>query len=301
LAWLEITIRIAASELARAEALLALAGSDAISISDAADSPLFEPEPGTTPLWPTLTLQALFDERCDRAVLSSLLGSLGDSSIGFALVDDAAVRRALTETVEPLEIGPRLRLVAAGDPAAGAPHTLALHMGLAFGTGRHPTTRLCLEWIEREIEPGQTVLDFGCGSGVLALAALRIGASRATAVDTEPQALEATRRNASLNLLELSLRVDAPDALGTGTFDVILANILAEPLVALAPAFAERQSPGGRIVLSGILSAQSERLAATYAPWYESLEQRERAGWVLLTGRRRSGYDPWSYACHDLS
>jgi ribosomal protein L11 methyltransferase len=292
LAWLKITIRIAASELARAEALLALAGALAVSVSDAADAPLFEPEPGTTPLWPTLTLRALFDERRDRAPLLALLGSLGESNTGLAIIDDAVVERALTEIVEPIQIGPRLRLVAADDPAAGAEHTLALHVGLAFGTGRHPTTRLCLEWIEREIGPGQTVLDFGCGSGVLALAALRLGASRATAVDTEPQALEATRRNARLNALEPSLLIGPPEALRAGRFDVILANILAEPLVALAPAFAARQDPGSRIVLSGILTAQAERLAATYAHWYESLEQRERAGWALLTGRRRSGYDP---------
>jgi ribosomal protein L11 methyltransferase len=209
----------------------------------------------------------------------------------LAIVDDAVVERALRQLVEPIAIGPRLRLVAAGDPAAGSERSLALNLGLAFGTGRHPTTRLCLEWIEREMTPGRTVLDFGCGSGVLALAALKTGASRATAVDIEPQALEAARSNAALNKLESRIRVATPDALGSSSYDVILANILAEPLVALAPEFAARQQAGARIVLSGILAAQTDRVAAAYAAAYEAFDRRESGGWALLTARRRSGYD----------
>jgi ribosomal protein L11 methyltransferase len=165
-------------------------------------------------------------------------------------------------------------------------------MGLAFGTGRHPTTRLCLEWIEREMPAGLRVLDFGCGSGVLALATLRTGARRATAVDTEPQALTATEKNAALNGFDAAIRVGPPDSLATEDFDLIFANILAEPLVALAPVLAAHQEPGGRVVLSGILTEQIERVAASYRPWYEALEQRTLDGWALLTGRRRSGYDP---------
>jgi ribosomal protein L11 methyltransferase len=291
LAWLAYTVRIAASELARAEALLRLAGAEAISISDAADTPLFEPEPGTTPLWPTLTLQALFDESLDRSAITGLLASLGADGPLLAIVDDAVVEGALRQVVEPLEIGPRLRLVAAGDPAAPDERSLVLSQGLAFGTGRHATTRLCLEWIAREMTAGWTVLDFGCGSGVLALAALKTGASRATAVDIEPQALDATRSNAALNGLDSRIRIGPPDALGPARFDVILANILAEPLIALAPGFAARQQPGARLVLSGILTAQVDRVAAAYANWYESFDRQEADGWALLTARRRSGYD----------
>ena len=291
MAWLEVTIRIAASELTQAEALLRLAGAEAIAISDAADAPLFEPEPGTTPLWPTLTLRALFDERLDGQAIAELLAPMAAAGPDLAIVDDSVVERALRQVVEPIEIGPRLRLVAAGDPAAGDARALALNPGLAFGTGRHPTTRLCLEWIERQMAPGQAVLDFGCGSGVLALAALKTGASRATAVDTEPQALEATRANAALNGFESRIRIGPPETLGAASFDVILANILAEPVIALAPAFAERQLPGARIALSGILTAQTDRVAAAYAAWYDGFDRFESDGWALLTARRRSGYD----------
>lgn len=291
MAWLEITVRIAASELAQAEALLRLAGAEAISISDAADAPLFEPEPGTTPLWPTLMLRALFDERLDRNAIAALLASMAVSGLELTIIDDAVVERALRQVVEPLEIGSRLKLVAAGDPAAADERSLALNLGLAFGTGRHPTTRLCLQWIEREMAPGRTVLDFGCGSGVLALAALMTGASHATAVDIEPQALEATRSNAALNGLESRIRIGPPEALGAASFDVILANILAQPLVSLAPAFAARQQQGAQIVLSGILTVQVDRVAAAYRSWYESFDRQESDGWALLTARRRSGYD----------
>jgi len=292
LAWFEITVRIAAKDLAGAEALLRLAGAEAIAISDAADVPLFEPEPGTTPLWPMLALKALFDERLDPGAITNLLVAAGASGPELAIVDDQVVERALRQVIEPIEIGPRLKLVAAGDPTAPDARSLALHSGLAFGTGRHPTTRLCLEWIEREMTPGQTVLDFGCGSGVLALAALKSGASRATAVDTEPQALHATRANAALNGLESRIRIGHPDILGRARFDAILANILAEPLVTLAPEFARRQPPDGRLVLSGILTAQTGHVAAAYGRWYEAFDRRESDGWSLLTARRRSGYDP---------
>jgi ribosomal protein L11 methyltransferase len=164
-------------------------------------------------------------------------------------------------------------------------------MGLAFGTGQHPTTRLCLEWLEREMAPVDSVLDYGCGTGVLALAALKLGAGTATAVDIEPQALDATRRNAELNGLERGLAVGPPESLIPGRFDLILANILAQPLITLAEFFADRQAPGGRIVLSGILASQLNEVETHYRHWYDAVETRELDGWGLVTAIRRSGYD----------
>lgn len=287
--WQQLKLRIAASELARAEALLGLAGASAIAIHDAGDAPIHEPLPGTTPLWPELDIEALFDASQDLAALAALLEPLTTTGTRIEALDADAVERGLRQIVHALEIGPRLKLAPADDPADE--RTLRLHMGLAFGTGQHPTTRLCLEWLERHGAAGQEVLDFGCGSGVLALAALKFGAKRATAIDIEPQALEASRANARLNGFEDSIRIGGPELLGPDAYALILANVLAEPLIALAPEFAAHQPPGGQLVLSGLLPSQQDVVVEAYANWYEAFERHESDGWALLTGRRRSGYD----------
>jgi ribosomal protein L11 methyltransferase len=290
-AWQQLTLRITATELPEAEALLRLAGATAVAISDAADAPILEPAPGTTPLWPHLEIQALFDAALDLGGIAAVLGRLNEGSARLRLVTDDELARAAQQIIRPVEIGPRLTIVAAEDLAAADNRALALHMGLAFGTGQHPTTRLCLERLEREPPQGQSVLDYGCGTGVLALAALKLGASHATAIDNEPQALDATRRNAELNQLAASIRIGSPESLAAGHFDLILANILAQPLIALAPLLAGWQLPGGQIALSGILAAQFDEVAGHYAPWYEALARHELDGWGLLTGTRRSEYD----------
>jgi ribosomal protein L11 methyltransferase len=163
-----------------------------------------------------------------------------------------------------------------------------MRMGLAFGTGQHPTTRLCLDWIATHAQPGPDVLDYGCGSGILALAALRLGANRAFAVDNEPQALIAARDNAVLNNLADRLWVGSPAALPAVTAGLVVANILARPLADLAPTLAGLQPPGGSIVLSGLLSAQVPSVRAAYAPHYEDFATVELDGWARLTGRRQS-------------
>jgi ribosomal protein L11 methyltransferase len=162
-------------------------------------------------------------------------------------------------------------------------------MGLAFGTGEHPTTSLCLDWLERHVASGSTLLDYGCGTGVLALAALVLGARQAFAVDNDDQALLATRTNAELNGLTDRLAVSAPEALPAVAVDVLAANILAGPLVQLAPKFATYVRPGGRLVLSGVLEAQAAYVAAAYAPYFGELEPALRDGWVRLAGRRNAG------------
>jgi len=289
--WQQLSVRIPASDLPRIEALLRLAGASAIAISDAGDAPILEPDPDTTPLWPELTIRALF---ADDLVLDGLRAAIGEPPGAAATIEaisDAAVEASLKQIVRPLQIGPRLTIVAADDLPAADERALGIHLGLAFGTGQHPTTRLCLEWIERELPSGLTVLDFGCGSGVLALAALKLGAAQATATDIEPQALAASRRNARLNCLDTLLRVVTPDAIADDErFDLILANILAEPLIGLAPVFAARQPAGGFIVLSGILASQIAPVMDRYAGWYDGLEASTSEGWAVLTGRRRDEY-----------
>lgn len=288
MAWLELTLRLDAGALPRAEALLELAGALSIAIADGGDAPILEPEPGTTPLWPTVTVRALFGAGADPDAIAALLGPLGEGEPKLERITAAAIDASTAAPILPIDVGPRLSIVPAEALGNADERALGLHMGLAFGTGRHPTTRLCLDWLERELAPGMRVLDYGAGTGILALAALKLGAARATAVDIEPQALTAARRNAELNGLEASLAVRSPETLGAERFDLILANILARPLIALAGRFAESQPEGGRILLSGVLVAQLPEVEARYREWYEALEARELAGWGLLTGTRRA-------------
>jgi len=289
--WLELTLRLRAEALPRAEAILHLAGAASIAISDDSDSPILEPEPGTTPLWPKISVRALFDERVDQSAIIRLIGTITNDEARFKTIGDRELDDKARQTIHPVDIGPRLRIVPAESLETADERVLGLHMGLAFGTGQHPTTRLCLHWLEREMPAGTTVLDYGTGSGVLALAALKLGADHATAIDVEPQALTATRRNTELNGLKRSISIGPPEMLDMGHFDLIVANILARPLIDLADAFAERQPAGGHIILSGVLISQIDDLESRYATWYEAFERHELAGWGLLTARRRSGYD----------
>jgi ribosomal protein L11 methyltransferase len=289
-AWNQLTLQIEATGLEQAEALLRLAGAVSVAISDHGDHPILEPEPGTTPLWPRLTVRALFAGPLDRDRVAALLGPLAAAGIAVETLHATTLEQARQQRIRPLRIGPRLAIVPAEEFDRADATALGLHMGLGFGTGQHPTTQLCLQWLEHQSVAGQSVLDFGCGSGVLALAALKLGARTATAIDNEPQALDATRRNAELNRLQSRLVIGPPAELEPGPFDLILANVLADPLIALAEDFARRQSPGGRIVLSGILDAQCAAVEQQYRHWYEPLVTARLADWALLSGVRRK-YD----------
>lgn len=261
-----------------------------VAISDDGDTPILEPDPGTTPLWSQLTVRALFHAGLDLAQIGCVLAPGAAANVAVEPVDDEALERSAQQVIQSLRIGPRLSIVPAEQWQPGH-DSVGLHMGLAFGTGQHPTTKLCLRWLESATLDGQAVLDYGCGTGVLALAAIKLGAREAVAIDCEPQALDATRRNAELNGVGAAVRIGAPDALSDGRFDLILANILAQPLIDLAERFAGMQPPGARIVLSGILETQMDSVEAQYAHWYEAIESRVLDEWVLLIGRRRSGYD----------
>jgi ribosomal protein L11 methyltransferase len=285
-----LTLRVAAADIPRAEALLELAGAESLSLGDAADDPILEPAPNETPLWPAVQLGALFSEAADLVAIRALLERACGSAHAFALgaLDEDTWRAAAQRGIPARRFGARVWLAPADDTIV--PEGLIgvrLHMGLAFGTGEHPTTALCLEWLDAALGPGAQVLDYGCGSGVLALAALALGAGRAWAVDNDDQALTATRANARLNGREVQLFVGAPEALPPLRVDVVLANILAGPLIALAPTFARQLAPGGRVVLSGILARQAASVAAAYEPWFERVATFERDGWTRLDAARR--------------
>ena len=270
-------------------------GSDAVSMEDAADQPLYEPDPGTTPLWSQTTVTGLFDSGRD---IEQLCADIRDAwhqqtqqalpEIDVTLVEDKDWERAWMDDFQPLKFGERLWIVPswhdAPDPDAA---NLMLDPGLAFGTGTHPTTALCLEWLDGQDPHGKQVIDYGCGSGILGLAALLLGADHVIGVDTDPQALEASRENARRNGVEDSkLDLFLPDNEPETKADIMLANILAQPLIGLAPHLASRTRPGGDLVLSGILSNQARVVMAAYEPWFVMDEPEQREEWIRLTGRR---------------
>lgn len=256
------------------------------------ETPLFgEPgEPGVAP-WSTSRLTALFaDDGAADAALTQAAAALGCAAPACrrAHVEDQDWVRATQAQFGPIAIGDRLVIVPSWCAAPDADVVaITLDPGLAFGTGSHATTRLCLEWLQDFLERGATVLDYGCGSGVLAIAALKLGAREAVGTDVDPQAIRASCDNARANGVEATFVI--PDALAVRAFDVVVANILANPLILLAPVLAARVRPGGRLALSGILEAQAADVIAAYTPWFTLRAWRASEGWVLLAGERMTG------------
>ncbi|MDF3919090.1 50S ribosomal protein L11 methyltransferase [Salinicola salarius] len=297
MAWLQLKASIAPEQAEWLEELLLAEGASAITLQDAHDEPVFEPDRGTTPLWSETVLTGLYDdlneveamiERVRRAWAEQLPDDPAPQ-IEYELLADRDWEREWMDGFEPLRMGQRLWIVPswheAPDPDAV---NLLLDPGLAFGTGTHPTTALCLGWLDAQDLAGRQVLDYGCGSGILAIAALKLGADTAVGVDIDPQALQASRDNAERNQIdEASLILDYPEKIGRGEFEVVVANILAGPLIEMAPTIAARVRPAGQLALSGILAAQAESVLDAYrAQGILMDEPQEKEGWVLLTGRR---------------
>jgi ribosomal protein L11 methyltransferase len=264
---------------------LELAGAQALSFDDAADNPVLEPPPGQTPLWPTVVLRALFPIDADlRPLCAVLTEACSPRTLETARLDDSQWQNAVRAS-PPRRIGERLWLSCADDetPAEAARLThVRLHMGLAFGTGEHPTTALCLEWLERNVREGERVLDYGCGSGVLAITALALGAGYAWAVDDDPHALTAAAANAALNGIGDRLWLGSPADLPPIAADIIVANILAKPLELLAPAFRGCLRARGVAVLSGILAQERLGVKDAYARHFDGICSTEREGWVRI-------------------
>ncbi len=297
MAWLQLKAHIAPEQAEWLEELLLAEGASAITLQDAHDDPVFEPDRGTTPLWQETVLTGLYDdlegveamiERVQRAWAEQAPEDPAPQ-IEYELLADRDWEREWMDGFEPLRMGERLWIVpswhAAPDPQAV---NLLLDPGLAFGTGTHPTTALCLGWLDAQPLDAVQVLDYGCGSGILAIAALKLGADTAVGVDIDPQALQASRDNAERNQLDDSrLLLEYPERLGQGRFEVVVANILAGPLIELAAEIADRVAPGGRLALSGILAAQADSVLDAYRDQgLRMAPPQEKEGWVLLSGER---------------
>lgn len=275
------------------EALMA-AGALSVSFVDAHDDPVLEPLPGETPLWRETVTLGLFPDGTPVAPIETLLRELVPDGpalrLASELVEDRDWVRAWLEHWHPLRFGARLWVTPAEkrgeipDPEA---LVMVLDPGLAFGTGTHPTTALCLEWMEAVPLQGATVLDYGCGSGILAIAACLYGAQRVIAVDIDPQALQATRQNAETNGVADRIETWLPHETPESTVEVVLANILAGPLVRLAPELLGRLRPGGRLVLAGLLDRQADEVRAAYVDGLDFEPPLSREGWTRLSGQRR--------------
>ena len=303
--YLELSLRCSESDQPRYENALEDVGALAVTLLDAdADTSnehaILEPGVGQTPLWHALVLTALFPAETDALALLAALESfdpgLDWSNASFRSVEDQDWERAWMDQYVPLRFGARTFIVpwdqALPEEAANAEAAVVrLDPGLAFGSGTHPTTALCLRWLDQladeEKLQGATMLDFGCGSGILALAALKLGAASAVGVDNDPQALTATFDNAQRNGVGERLAVYLPEDEPLATYPVVVANILASALDALAETLANRVAPGGRIALSGILQGQEQELLHRYAPWFEQLTAAQEGDWMRIDGLRR--------------
>lgn len=295
--WLSLDLKVPAARAESAEAVLFEAGAVSVTLLDAADHPLHEPAPGEQPLWPELIVQGLFPGTSDLIQLPAALRRLGliDSRAELALsgIAERDWQRAWMDHYQPMRFGENLWICPshiAPDPAW--PLVVRLDPGLAFGSGTHPTTALCLEWIDRRTLQDQTVIDYGCGSGVLAIAAALKRARRVVAVDYDPQALLATRDNAERNAVGERVQTLSPnDFIELPEFDcqahLVLANILAQPLIELAPMLSACVQPGGELVLSGILPEQAAAVADAYRDLDPDYASAQREDWMRLVFRRR--------------
>ncbi len=270
------------------------AGSASVVVEGApGEMDILEPPPGSMAYWSRVAIKGYFSDQHDPALVLAQLHAVlpnGAAITAQATVDDGWLQQA-AQHATPLCIAERFWLCPDGfEPPESGPW-LRLTPGLAFGTGEHPTTNMCLHWLVEHPPVGQQVVDYGCGSGILGLAALRLGAAEVLAVDHDPQALWASRRNAMTNQLDQAMAVHAPQELAepwTGPHcDLLLANILLEPLLAHASRFAAMTRPGGFAVLSGILAAQCDELLGGFAPWFQEHQVLCQEGWVAVVMRRR--------------
>ena len=294
--WQSVRILVDSKDAEPLSDALMEVGALSVSLEDADagtvdETPLFgEPDHPTAELWQRSIAVALLEEHADVPAMLATAAKLAQRPVPTqyqidTIADQDWVRLTQSQ-FDPIPISPRLWIVPTWHEA---PDTAAINLkldpGLAFGTGSHPTTRLCLRWLDEHIRGGESLLDYGCGSGILAIAAAKLGAAEVVGVDIDPQAITASHDNAELNAVAAHFCL--PDALPKAQYDMVVANILTNPLKAMAPMLAGRVRRGGQLVLSGILAAQAQDVIDVYAPWWCAFEAPVAdEGWVRLVGRR---------------
>ena len=294
--WQSVRILVDSKQAEPLSDALMEVGALSVSLEDADagtvdETPLFgEPDHPTAELWPHSIASVLMDEHAD--VASTLAAAAAQAGIPVPTeytVESVAEQdwvRLTQSQFDPIPISPRLWIVPTWHDAPDS-HAINLKLdpGLAFGTGSHPTTRLCLRWIDTHLAGGETLLDYGCGSGILAIAAAKLGAARVDGVDIDEQAVTASRDNASLN--DVRAHFCLPGELAAKEYDIVVANILTNPLKGMAPLLAGRVRTGGRLVMSGILAEQAEDVMAVYRTWFDFEPPEMDEGWVRLAGRKQ--------------
>jgi len=292
--WIQLTFLTNKNSSEKAEQALLDAGALSVTFRDAEDNPILEPGPGETPLWEDIILTGLFDADADTESLKEKIkSSLGKTlALKIEPLEDKDWVRAWMDDYKPMQFGERLWVCPKHLPVPNPQATnLMLDPGLAFGTGTHPTTALCLQWLDANSVSGKQIIDFGCGSGVLAIAALLLGASHCDAVDIDPQAITASMDNAQENNVAEKLDLYLPDAfaekVNAKEYDLVLANILAGPLTELAEQLSTYCKAGGDIVLSGILESQASKIVEAYSPWFELEPIAVKDEWIRVTGKKK--------------
>jgi ribosomal protein L11 methyltransferase len=299
MSWLQAHVQTEPGWAGEVEAALEAIGALSVTFGDAADEPVLEPAPGETPLWRSTVVTGLFDDRIGADSLAALVANAltrgARCAVRIEPLADRVWERVWLEHFHPLQFGGRLWVVPGGRTVELAPGDVAVELdpGLAFGTGTHPSTALCLDWLAGQPLEGRDVIDYGCGSGILSVAALRLGARGAVAIDHDPQALLAARENAASNGVSPGLQILSDQDPQPRPAAVLVANILAGTLVELAPRIAALVAPGGRLALAGILADQADDVIAAYADGDRATSGpvdlsigAARDGWVLLCGTR---------------
>lgn len=295
--WVQLTLSSSPENSEFLEDMLLLCGAGAVSMLDGADQPVFEPIKGTTPLWQDTQVMGLFEADTDADALLDYLCNGWKATFANApfpnykleILEDKDWERQWMDRFEPLKFGSRLWVCPSWKPV---PDPMAVNLmldpGLAFGTGSHPTTALCLQWIAEQDWQGKTVIDYGCGSGILAIGAMLMGAKRVLGVDNDTQALTATKDNAQRNgIAAQAIPVFLPENTPKEAVDVMLANILAGPLIDMAAHLAELTKARGLITLSGILEQQADAVVKAYSPWFDMHTVASKDEWVRIDGIKR--------------
>ncbi|MEX0375389.1 50S ribosomal protein L11 methyltransferase [Spiribacter pallidus] len=287
----QLSFPLPAADAERAEAVLEAHGATAISLCEAAGATaVLEPAPGETRLWDAMRAEVLFGADVDQAAVADAVAralDLPPTELKWAPIEARDWERVWLDDFKPLDFGHGLWVVPHGmTPPASATIPVRLDPGLAFGTGTHPTTALCLEALAAAPPVGQTLIDYGCGSGILAVAALKLGARRVIAIDNDPQALTATRDNARANQVAGAIETGLPGH-DLPVADAVVANILAGILKQLAPVLTDALTPGGRLLMSGVLADQAAAVRRAYTPAIDFVDDTRRDGWICLRGHRR--------------